>query len=356
MNCCVECFKDIEMKNIIKSNNQLGRCDICNNSNVYICNANAISDEFGQLLDIYTPKSRTTLSIGTKYFSMLKDILKRDWDIFNVDEDKIQELIIEICREKYEETPELFEEPVVLQELYDKDFLLESSILSVNTWESFVNDIKYINRFHTNYINLNKMSQMLKICEKYIDSKSEFYRARYSSKSGLQPSEMGPPPKHFATSGRANAEGISCLYLSNDINTTFYEIRAKVHDYVTIGLFRASKKLKVVNLRQLKSISPFLLGDGLLDYSINKKTLQIISSDISRPLRRKDSSLDYLATQYITDFIKSLGYDGIEYDSTINPKGYNLAIFDDEKEDKKFECIDTTVYEVKRLDYDYAPI
>lgn len=85
-----------------------------------------------------------------------------------------------------------------------------------------------------------------------------------------------------------------------------------------------------------------------------KEHLNRINKEIGRTLRRSDSVLDYIPTQYIADFIKSISYDGkpeysgIEYNSTINPKGQNLAIFYPEL----FTCTDVDVWHIKELRYE----
>ena len=40
-------------------------------------------------------------------------------------------------------------------------------------------------------------------------------------------------------------------------------------------------------------------------------------------------------------------YDGIEYNSTTNPGGYNLAIFNPHL----FECVSVSVYDIEKLQY-----
>lgn len=40
-------------------------------------------------------------------------------------------------------------------------------------------------------------------------------------------------------------------------------------------------------------------------------------------------------------------YDGIEYNSTTNPGGYNLAIFNPDL----FECVSVSVYDIEKLQY-----
>lgn len=66
----------------------------------------------------------------------------------------------------------------------------------------------------------------------------------------------------------------------------------------------------------------------------------------------KEDALDYLPTQYISDYIRSKGYDGIEYGSTMRKQGFNLAVFDP----TLFKCTSTKVYDVKSISYDYKPI
>ena len=47
----------------------------------------------------------------------------------------------------------------------------------------------------------------------------------------------------------------------------------------------------------------------------------------------------------MSDFIKSLGYDGIKYKSTLNPEGYNLAIFDI----NSFEVVEVRNYTIDAI-------
>lgn len=79
---------------------------------------------------------------------------------------------------------------------------------------------------------------------------------------------------------------------------------------------------------------------------------------MSKSLRRSDSTLDYVPTQYIVDFIKSIThngkqeYDGIEYNSTTNPGGYNLSIFNPDV----FECMAVDVYDIEQLHYTFTRV
>lgn len=165
---------------------------------------------------------------------------------------------------------------------------------------------------------------------------------------------MGPPPSTKVNGGRVNPTGISVLYLSNSQETTLYEIRAGVYDYVTVGRFRLKKDIEVINLANIDRISPFIgidYGFDFMQYATNIGHLKMIGQEIAKPLRN-DNALDYLPTQYISDYIRSKGYDGIEYISTMCKNGVNLAVFDQ----NLFKCIDTAVYDVKSITYNYDHI
>ncbi len=90
-----------------------------------------------------------------------------------------------------------------------------------------------------------------------------------------------------------------------------------------------------------------------MEYAINKEHLNKINDEMSKIMRRSDSALDYVPTQYITDFVKSIIHDdvaeyaGIEYKSVMHSDGYNLALFDPDL----FECEETEVYRIDTIDY-----
>lgn len=133
-----------------------------------------------------------------------------------------------------------------------------------------------------------------------------------------------------------------------------YEIRAGVYDFVTMGRFKLQKDIEVINLADIDRISPFIgidYGFDFTQYAMNIEHLKMIAQEIAKPLRN-DNALDYLPTQYISDYIRSKGYDGIEYISTMCKNGINLAVFDP----SLFKCTGTNVYDVKSISYSYIQL
>ena len=66
-------------------------------------------------------------------------------------------LITAICTDRYKEQPNLFDSPVGIKQSQDRDYLEENSILKNNCWDDFVKGIKRKNRFHSDYINTDKL-------------------------------------------------------------------------------------------------------------------------------------------------------------------------------------------------------
>ncbi|MFJ1378294.1 RES family NAD+ phosphorylase [Capnocytophaga canimorsus] len=223
------------------------------------------------------------------------------------------------------------------------------------SWDKFSDEIKNVNRFHfVNSLDLEKLKSLFKNFEKEIIRGKKFYRARIcENKDGYQASEMGNPPAHLTKSGRANPEGISYLYLANDTITTLYEVRASLFDYVSVGTFRLEDNIKIINLSQ-KTYDIFRLSEmeSLDEVIIHKLFIEKLEKELSKPRRRSDSELDYLPTQYLSELIKSMGYDGIEFSSSLYESGLNLVIFNPEK----LRCIDVKLYDIENISLQYIQI
>lgn len=354
MNCCIRCFKDPEIKAIVKGSKAKGNCDFCGNTNVYICDVNNddLKESFERLLDVYCPISDIKGDFPREQSDLIKNILCLKWNIFNLKADKVYLFLTALLSEKYEEEPRLFDEPVWIKGSVQEEYLNQYSILGAFQWKDFVDEIKMSNRFHTTIINKEIFRKVLEVSCKEYEAGTEFFRARiWTEGIGFTTDEMGPPPPKKASAGRANPEGISCLYLADSLDTTLHETRAGVYDFATVGKFVLKEKIAVVDLTSIDKISPFLMADIDL-LAANLEHLRKIGDEISRPLRKHDSSLDYLPTQYISDYIKSIGYSGIKYKSTMCSDGMNFAIFDK----NLLQCVEISNYDIASLRYHYNEI
>lgn len=357
---CNKCFTDSEIVSIIKHSPEKGKCPICGTRNAHLYNTETdteLRDLFEPFLSMYTPLENLPEEYPIDELKPLQDVLAEDWCIFSdIGRDKIIQIAKELSPVICEDTPTLFSSPVGILEKLNPDYLQKHSILGNQKWADFVEGIKYKNRFHTNSINTNLLKVYCNQIVKNIGiSSRKFYRGRISqTETGFQKNEMGAPPQKVATDGRANSFGISRLYLAYDVDTTLHEIRAAEFDYVTIANFKLVESIRVVDLKRIGRISPFLPDVDSTELAINREHLQKIAHEIGRTVRRGDSLLDYLPTQYICDFIMSIEdengkyrFDGIEYQSAMKDGGANLAIF----YPGKFKCTSCSTYEVIELKY-----
>ncbi|GBG08469.1 hypothetical protein PAT3040_03052 [Paenibacillus agaridevorans] len=149
----------------------------------------------------------------------------------------------------------------------------------------------------------------------------KFYRARVN---GLSPFEndkdLDAPPDGKASFGRVNPRGISYLYVAETKKTVIAEVQPWLNASITIAECTALDSLKVVDL--LPSQQEIVAA-----HSYRK----VISDEFSKPVRPDTKELDYVPTQYMAEWFKSKGLDGIRYGSALHFGGINLAFFDPTK-------------------------
>lgn len=359
MNCCEKCFRSKEIKSIIRSYKIIDNCNFCGSSNVHVYNLNkdsGLDELFNDILSIFK-LSTDLIPDGYSPYKLIsiKDEFEKKWGIFNnIDGNKIHQFLYNLLREKHPDKIPLLNNQVGIVEWMNESYLNENSVLKGYSWKNFVHYIKHENRFHSNHINYEILKDYLKKLTATIDGES-FFRARISNEKELERKDMGAPLPKIATAGRANSEGISHLYLASDTHTVVSEIRPSLSDTIYIGKFPIRKELKVIDFRLLKNLDIFEFNDPIR-FAINLEIFSEMSKDISKPVRSGDSKLDYLPTQFIVDFIKSLnetesaGYHGIVFESTLSTSGYNLMIFDP----KILECIKVEKRTIQSLNYNHV--
>ncbi len=110
---------------------------------------------------------------------------------------------------------------------------------------------------------------------------------------------------------------------------------------------------QVISLKNIADYGPFEVQDmgfTVEEFIEIRPYLIKLEDELSKPVRKQDVHLDYLPTQFLCEYIKSKGFDAIEYRSAMNADGYNLAIFNDEK----LDCLGAKFYQVRSLKYQYS--
>lgn len=344
MNCCINCFSDTYLQKYIDKNRvRVGNCDFCSSTSVALINCENLTELFDEVLELYAPNSSGEL--------LLHEHLQHYWEgLFSPDLNltSIKHLVYAIGRTSTLYSTELFEQPVDFQ----AHITDESAATLALQWETFANELKENNRFFLNEtIDLEFIEGILERLAKTYYPETIFYRSRIGN-TRFPINELGRPPKEYATSGRANPQGIPYLYLSDSIETTIYETRSSLYDCLTVGSFQLNRPLQVISLHKIEELSPFEVkekGFELEEFINIRPYLLKLQAELSKPIRKQDSLLDYLPTQYLCEFIKLKGFDAIEYKSAMHVGGYNLAVFTDES----FDCVDSTFITIKNLNYEF---
>lgn len=343
MNCCVECFSDPQIQAMISANGKQGTCDFCKKPDVFICPVDEpsdVSDLISEVLNVYEEAEE-----GEPLFSTIIE----DWNIFRKELSSSFDLLAAFCSVIYGDNGETHDRKVRIPKSYADEY----GIFSGHTWHEFSDAIKTKNRFCSGLFRADQLASFLGYSITKYTKGTELFRARISDDiEGYPKEEMGQPPTRKRKSGRVNPEGIGVLYLTSDEATALREVRASAFDFVTIGKFELLKDIKVVNISGLNSISPAVYSSSIESLAANIRAFSDIAREIAKPLRRNDSSLEYLPTQFITEFIKSKGYAGVSYTSTMGTGGTNIAVFDE----SLFECKSVHVVEISSIEYSYSKV
>lgn len=349
MNCCINCFNDPEVTGFIRSNSTAtGACDFCGSTGVQLVNTVELEELFQPIALCF--KTCATLGIPDSGRLMHQKI-QDTWKMFrNPDEAVNKNLLGEIINHIIPAGDPLLESSVEIAVLTAPGL---AGDVHEQKWENFATEIKSKNRFFLNEtIDLPLLANLLEYFSRTYDPGKVFYRGRVSERGGIALALMGKPPADKTTSGRANPNGIPYLYLAADVETTVYESRSTYLDFLTVAQFRLRENMKVVSLRGIDKISPVVFSDQLEKYLSHQKYLIRLERELSKPVRRYDKELDYLPSQYLCEYVKSLGYDAIEYGSSLRNGGINLAVFND----GILEPRSVEVYEITDFNLGFNPI
>lgn len=89
------------------------------------------------------------------------------------------------------------------------------------------------------------------------------------------------------------------------------------------------------------------------EYSIIAN-LYRISEEFSKP--NFCDAIEYAPTQFLCEYIKKLGFDGIMFKSAVSKKGTNVLLFDVNEKSRVYDVIGSKVYAVDAIDVDISQI
>lgn len=365
MNICEQCFESNSISNfIVNKGTSLSSptiCHECNNYSEYRLDSIVLRNTVREIIlkhfeyseDLIISATLTakdedddvSLFISNRIRHTLYDIC---YFLFGLDNDeKFIELIKDSPRYGYTPFCEANEEMWINMKC---DW--EATTRIMLDWDKFCDNAKSQNEIDNAIFSftkeLSKLDYTFATLSKQVSK--VLYRARNANKDSTykdiitDPSiKIGIAPKESAKHNRFSPEGIPFVYLSEDDKTILKEIRADEDDRVGVARFEISN----LNLIDLTRKNLQIIKDDPFDIRCTDELLCSFNflyaflEDISKKVDESDEVIKYshyLPTQKVSNYIRTLGYDGFIYDSSLC-NGVNYLLFKDNYKYLGYEII-----------------
>lgn len=351
-NCCENCFKDIYLKEYIRENNEIGNCDYCKSKTVRVISTKEIGTYIRECLD----KAFEDIDAGT---GAMYDSENREYyggnggsatsysvkEILLENEDALEYSVINsgLLEDIFEDSGPTDRE--IMQGELDKyrdidgaQFVIINDMYGIEatkmyySWEIFKHTIKHYNRFfdmdgfdmRKEY--LQQLRPYIIEYEDIIPAGTILYRVRKCD-AGLPVfdeidayKELSPAPPLCATTNRMSPAGISYLYLATDKETACEECRCK-NEKIVIAEYVSKEELSIIDFSKEAFVNVRSIFCKEYDHDLRwiNQFLENFVDEITSPVddNKKDHSYEYASTQLIAEYIRSLGYDGICFKSSV---------------------------------------
>ena len=356
-NCCINCFSEPEIINFIELEEVIGNCHYCNSKNVNVCNVDDVGrfvlEGFKRHYEDAANQVGFCSSEGGYLLSTqedIADILIREQSIFGDELGNPYPLL--------EELVTLDGTPYVRKDPYGPP---SGDPEEIRHWENFCNTVKTKQRFsiflasHRNYGNNQPGDFLSQLANNFIptliniiEPRTKLFRARINNedKKWSHKDLTSPPPK-VSKSNRMSPSGFSFFYGGLGPEVCIHEVGPRVGESVVVAEFESIKPLIILDLSvEVESRRSIFDDEYLFDYEEYFKPFLVhFINDISRPIKKSDSEIEYVPTQVFTEFIKTVNFkdqyyrpdssgnhsdvfiDGILFKSSIMKNGINLVLF-----------------------------
>ncbi|MBP0616595.1 RES family NAD+ phosphorylase [Jiella mangrovi] len=311
--CCPDCFDDRELRDQLfpSLNPSQGTCDFCGTVDAQLVEPSQLANYFELLVNVYEHRD------GGK---TLVEWMKDDWQLFShpsMDIAHAKELLSEILDDG---------------EIVRRGFAPSTSYISegLAQWDKLRDEMMYSNRWFLDVaIDEERLEQLLDMLIAP-PLPLKWYRARIQVEDEIfSIDRMGAPPRRRSSNGRANPAGIPYLYLGSLADTAVAEIRPHTGEFACVADFTIPE-IKAADLRNpRKLVSPFILSESsaIGQLRADLPLLVRLGEELTRPVQPAGAAIDYIPSQYLCEFIKKRGFDGVVYRSSVSD-GINLALFD----------------------------
>lgn len=337
---CSSCFDDPDLRSWVRNVNGPRGCDACGKFDSPTCRISDVCQYIQSCLEKYWGFAVEQLP----YESAEGGYQAKTWYTADI---LLDEVSLYLPRDRNDRLFSAILGELTQETWCEYDWLsLEHDVALRTSWESFCKTVKHKRRFffhsdgtddRDSYSAASLLQSIAKISQRLglvrdLAAGTRLWRARpdIARCKRTTPSDFGPPPLHLALqSNRMNPPGISMLYLSSSVKTAIKETRASE---ARVGQWRAARALRVLDLRCLPDI-PGIFSDVEKIDRLGLRFLHSFAADVMIPVERDERvHVDYLPSQVVTEFIRDFDFeggrlDGVAYESTVYPRGWNVALF-----------------------------
>lgn len=362
--CCENCFSDMYLKSYIRENGEKGTCEYCNSQGVYIITTEQIGEYIRECIE----KAYEDVGDGTgaRYDPEEKEYSNRTREeplllsVRDIIEDAFDERVqnTSIIADIFEDSGLGYKGMDWLGNVDEPHLVLQRDLYGSEAtkmhhyWELFKYTTKYYNRFFdmgnddNRKAYLDELMPYLYEYERLIPKGEVFYRAREAANKLMDITkidaykELSPAPPLLAKTNRMSPAGISYLYIASDIETAYKECRLQ-DEYALVAEYMMKEDLNIIDFTK----EVFVWADSIFnpDYDHDSRWindfLKNFVSEITSPIieENKDHSIEYVFPEVIAEYIRSQGFEGICFKSSVG-EGKSYVFFCGS--DKKYYDID----------------
>lgn len=161
---------------------------------------------------------------------------------------------------------------------------------------------------------------------------------------GYDEKESDAPPKDYTKSMRANPEGTRYLYAAEEPETALSEMRPQFGQTFSVATIEVLSSIKLFD---------FTNEDAIITEAeqgiFSRNALDKVFSETNY-----GNPIEYVPTQFLCEFIKLQGFDGIRFHSALSHGGKNIVLFDVNTDSKKYRITGSTVYSINNIKIEYS--
>jgi hypothetical protein len=337
---CANCFQDKIARRFVRQNGAVGNCDYCDSKRLKVLQTYKMRDLFEEVIGLYEeyqPAPGSQMGGGETLAVHLQE-----WEIFseNCEESRQNEILDDIMGVRPRDGT------LSASEDWQAKSDHWASTPLHQRWPWFARYLKRSRRFIIEDDPTGEIVRpetwvpsLLDRTDAFVivDPAKQLYRGRMGTITGKAPNAyrlplpanaMGAPPATLARASRANPDGISVLYCAFEPETAVIETGRFPGAVVTVRELRPRERLKLADLRGDRSVIEPLGTPNLADVIQIATLIGSLGDALAKPIHPDDFATEYVPTQYLSEVIRSAGYDGMCFGSALKSGGTNVVIFD----------------------------